>query len=742
MVSLFGLLGDALLPGEGRTLTAPALDPAHLAALRAKVGERVVFVTITAAVELPTLVAGRHGTVADVLAIDGDAVSVQAHGRVRVRSATRPEPPYQAEVTDEPDAGPPADLLPAVADLAAALASGVAEGGAERVLDAAAALIRAAAPADDLVRVTRPPLVDALRLVAAEVRGRTPAFAAERKLEAGLRSLAPKDALSPAQKRRLYSEVVEIEKALDVADPGTGSDGDDLAQLERRLRQAGLPPDAREVAKRQLRALRTMETRHHDFPTYRALLELMARLPWHSPELPPIDLDRVQQALDRSHDGLDRVKKRVLESLAVRALGGTSRATILCLTGPPGTGKTTIARAIAEALGRPFVSVALGGVHDESELRGHRPTFTAAAPGRILDAMSRAKHRNALMLLDEIDKLGADKSRSPMGALLEILDPEQNTAFRDNFLGVGFDLSGVFFICTANDASAIHPVLLDRLEQVELDGYAVDEKVRLARAHLLPRLATETGLGAPLDLADDVLTAVVEGHTREAGIRQLRRALEGLYRARALAKVRGQEDAGPVTTDEVTRVLGRARSPRREREVELPPGTAHGLSVNADGGALLPIEVVRLPGKGDLHLTGRLGEVLRESARAALSHLRHRPERYGLLATQFDVDLHVHLPDGATPKEGPSAGVALAIAMCSALSGRPVRADIAFTGELTLGGRVFGVGGVRAKALAAERAGCTQVVLPAENRGDLPEGLRVTPVIVETLEQAMAVAFS
>lgn len=741
---LFGLLADTVLPGEERSVGAPALDASQRRALAELVGQRCVLLTITTPLELPGMVASRYGTEVEVLRVAGESLVVRGHRRVKVVKALNQAAPFEAEVNAEKEE--PQDeqaLALAVGRLGEALASGgVAEGGAARLEDAAATLLRAVTPVSELPRLTRVPLVDALDQANGLVRARARVFAAAEKLEKALSTIAPRHAATPEQRRRLWSQVVEVEKALDVYDPNVDTDANDLARLEKRLRQAGLPGPAKEMAKRELRLLRNMESRNSEMTTYLTHLELMARLAWHPAELPPVDLAKVQAVLDRDHAGMEKVKQRVLEHLAVRALGGSAKSTVLCLVGPPGTGKTTIARAMAEALGRPFVRIALGGVHDQAELRGHRRTYSGAAEGRVIQAMANAGSMTPLVLLDELDKLGTDRSRNATGALLELLDPEQHTHFMDHFLGTPYDLSHVLFVCTANDPNRIDPILRDRLEQVELDGYSLEEKLGLARTHLLPRVVKETAIGAAPELSDELLLAIIEGHTREAGLRQLKQKLSALLRSRALSKVRdGADPSLPVTREELDRVLGRGRQPRREREDSLPPGTAMGLSVSGDGGALLPVEVVRLKGKGKLHLTGRLGEVLKESAQAVLAHLRHARERYGIDEEAFQSDLHVHLPDGATPKDGPSAGITLAVAMTSALTGRPVHPDVAFTGELTLGGRVTAVGGVRAKVLAAERAGMTRVVVPSENRPDLPEATKLTPVLVDRLEQVMEAAF-
>jgi ATP-dependent Lon protease len=432
------------------------------------------------------------------------------------------------------------------------------------------------------------------------------------------------------------------------------------------------------------------------------------------------------------------------------------------LSGPPGVGKTTIATSIARALGRKYVRVPLGGVHDESEIRGHRISFTAASAGRILRGLAQAGSSSAVMLLDEVDKIGTDRQRSPAAALLEVLDPEQNEHFQDNYLGVPYDLSNVLFIATANETDAMHPTLRDRMEPIEIEGYTAQEKTRIAEIHLLPRVAREVGLPSPPPFGEGALQLLIEHHTREAGVRQLKRAVGNVYRARGLALVKDlqslpkadaaanlaptSDDArraalAPVTVAELGEILGPAPFQRRALPDKAAVGVAVGLSVGSDGGAILFLEVGLVPGKGRLRLTGRLGEVMQESVQTALSYARMHAERLGLPKDRLACDVHLHAPEGAVPKDGPSAGTAVLVALVSAFRGVAPAADLALTGEMSLAGHVLRVGGVRAKVLAAERAGVRRIVVPADNVPDVPRDLQVEIVPVRTVEEALAAAF-
>ncbi|MBI5497301.1 MAG: AAA family ATPase [Deltaproteobacteria bacterium] len=738
---LIGLWEDCILPGETRALAAPVVDPATLRELPARVGTRLCALTVASAIELPTLVTARWGTECTVLAADGSAVTLRGERRLQITRAHGERPPFVAEV--QPAADPPEDvtgLVDAGHRLFAALAAGVLPqrpDWPQRLVPALAELVRALATTEELRETARWPLPEAVRNYAQTLAARAQGEHASCALEQSLRELCGKPDIPKTLRQRLWAQTVEISRRLDIYDPSAGNDEDDLGRLQRRLQQAGLPKEARELAKRELRLLRGMETKHHDYPSYRGHLDFLARLAWHAETLPPPDLSHVAAVLDREHAHLSKPKQRILEHLAVHTLGGRARSTILCLVGPPGVGKTTLARAMAEALGRKFVRVALGGVHDESELRGHRLTYVAAAPGRIMAGLAAAGSCAPVLLLDEIDKIGTERARSPIGALHEVLDPEQNPHFVDNYVGVPFDLTHVLFVCTANDLAEVHPTLVDRMETVELEGYLAGEKVEIARKHLLPRLQADCGLPSALEMDADALLQVIEGHTREAGVRQLRRHLEAVHRGRALARVRGspQDTLRPITAQEVRAVLGPARYRQRTAAEALPVGVATGLSVGSDGGALVYVEAAIIHGKGELRMTGRVGAVMQESAQAALAHLRMDPARYAIDPGRLGGDIHLHVPEAAMPKDGPSAGTAIFAALLSAATRRPLRPDVALTGEITLNGEVLPVGGVRAKLLAAERAGIRAVLLPADNAADIPEPLRVEVVLVRRVAQ-------
>jgi ATP-dependent Lon protease len=497
----------------------------------------------------------------------------------------------------------------------------------------------------------------------------------------------------------------------------------EVAELRERLASKELPPAVREKASREMDRLAKMPPMAAEAVVVRGYLEWILSLPWAERTEDRVDVGEAERLLEREHYGLKPVKERIVEYLAVRQLAPDLRGPILCLQGPPGVGKTSLARSIAEATNRRFVRVSLGGVRDEAEIRGHRRTYVGALPGRIIQGMRQAGTVNPVFLLDELDKMAADFRGDPAAALLEVLDPEQNRNFSDHYLELPYDLSGVLFITTANLLHQVPRPLLDRLEVIQIPGYSEEEKFQIARRHLWPKALAQHGLGADdVELSDPALTVVIREYTREAGVRQLERELGSILRKVARGIVEGRPRPIRVTRRDVTRYLGPPRLHRPVADQADQVGVAVGLSVTEAGGDVMPVEVSVMPGKGQLELTGQLGEVMRESARAAYSYLRAHARDLGLPEDFPErLDIHVHVPEGAIPKEGPSAGVTLATAMVSALTARPVRSDVAMTGEVTLRGRVLGVGGIREKVLAAHRAGLTTVVLPRANLPDLAE---------------------
>lgn len=526
------------------------------------------------------------------------------------------------------------------------------------------------------------------------------------------------------------------------------SGDDDLDDLRRRLDEAGLPEEARKVVDRELRRLESMGGAGAEVHVIRNYLELIAELPWETRADSEIDLDRIGAQLESDHYGLADIKKRILEHVAVLKLSGNARGTLLCFVGPPGVGKTSLGQSIADATGRPFVRVALGGVRDEAEIRGHRRTYVGALPGRIIQALRKAKAKNAVVLLDEVDKLGTGWGGSPEAALLEVLDPEQNKAFVDHYLELPFDLSEVMFVCTANTLETLSAPLRDRLEIVELSGYTPDEKAHIARRHLVTKRTKEHGIQeGQLTITDDALHAIVRDYTREAGVRQLDREITKLCRAAALAVARGDGEAEVVIDEaDLAKHLGKPKFDGEVAERTSIPGVATGLAWTPFGGSILFIETSRMPGKGHVEITGQLGEVMKESARAALTYVRSNAERLGITPESVqNQDVHIHVPAGAVPKDGPSAGVTIFTALVSLFTNHRVRSDTGMTGECTLRGRVLPVGGIKAKVLAAHRAGLKRIILPSKCARDLdevPEEAReeLEIVLVDDMSQVIEAA--
>ena len=505
---------------------------------------------------------------------------------------------------------------------------------------------------------------------------------------------------------------------------GEGNElAEEVAQFREKIDAAKMPKPAEEEALRQLKKLERMHPDAAETATLRNWLEIMTDLPWSKPSKDNLDLAKAEQILDEDHYGLEKVKERIIEALAVRKLKEKPKGSILCLVGPPGVGKTSLGRSIARALDRKFVRLSLGGLHDEAEIRGHRRTYVGAMPGRIIQALQQAGTNNPLIMLDEIDKVGADFRGDPSSALLEVLDPEQNNSFRDNYLGVTFDLSNVMFMTTANVLDTIQAALRDRMEVIRLAGYTEEEKMEIARRHLIPKQLEENGITSKhLRISKPALAAVVLQYTQEAGLRQLEREIGALCRKVARRVAEGRAEIVHVTPKNLHDFLGVPKVSPDEVLKKDQIGVATGLAWTAVGGEVLFIEALRVKGKGSLVLTGQLGDVMKESAQAAYSFAKSRAVLLGIPEEDFNTyDLHIHIPEGAIPKDGPSAGITLATAMVSSLSQRPVRKDVAMTGEITLRGNVLPVGGVKEKVLAARRARVTKIILPRLNQRDMEE---------------------
>ncbi len=833
---LMGLLEDILLVGEVRRFEVPVVDVATLRAVRETFSDssvpppsephpaslshttppqihppntketqgppsqpsqslhetqelaeqpRWIAISISSALELPLMVASRWATACRVLRVEEHSIELQGLSRVRLAKAHGKQPPYRVTLQEAaPDDEMAQTQQRLLAQKLAQLFGCFAQGGYPESDEPTRwetsptwlpALMRQWMGSAALRTSLSLPPLEMLESLAHDVAQHKAPKDAAVQFEEIIQRWLTQPSLTDAMRRQLWSQLVAIQRRIDLYDPEVDQQeaGDELTLLEKSLSMAGLPTQARQMARRQLRLLRGMSRSHHDYSSFLQQIQLMAQLPWNPPPTLPIRLHEVRAALDQEHTGLEKPKKRILEYLAVRALGGQNQHTVLCLVGPPGTGKTSIARSIARALGRPFVRVALGGVHDEAEIRGHRLSYTAASPGRILEAVARAGSANAVMLLDEIDKVSDDRRRSPEAALLEVLDPEQHHAFRDNFLSVPFDLSHLFFLCTANDLRSISEPLRDRLEVIELDGYLLSEKRQIVRSHILPKLQKQCGLSSPLHFDDALLSLLIEGYTREAGVRQIQRCLEAVFRHRALEQALSLQLHQPpppppsdaalpplpslpnpptssepsqqpsLSQEEIIQILGKPRYRTYQRRDALPIGTAQGLSVLASSGMVMNLEVGLLSGDGTIHATGRLGEVMRESAQTVWNHLKLYAERYGLERSALcSLDLHLHLPEAAQPKDGPSAGLALVAALLSALKQCPLSADLALSGECSLSGDVLSVGGIRAKVLAAERSGLKRLCLPLDNQIDVPQDTQIQIFFVQHTHDILPHLFS
>jgi len=529
-----------------------------------------------------------------------------------------------------------------------------------------------------------------------------------------------REAFDERQKEAVLRERLrQIQKELGDAD----SSSSELEELKQAIADAGMPPEVAEQAQRELKRLERMPDSAAEYSMTRTYLDWLLAMPWSKLDPETVDIERARSILDQDHYGLEKVKRRILEFLAVRKLNPEGRSPILCFVGPPGVGKTSLGHSIAKAIGLKFGRVSLGGVHDEAEIRGHRRTYIGSLPGNIAQAVRKTGRRNPVLMLDEVDKLSASHQGDPFSALLEVLDPEQNNSFRDNYLAVPFDLSKVLFIGTANVLDSIPAPLRDRMEIIELTGYTEEEKLQIARRYLLARQLSANGLTAEqVDISEDALRRLIVDYTREAGVRSLERQIGALLRNAAVSIASGGAQRIAIDGDDVARILGAARF---ESDVALRtsvPGVATGLAWTPAGGDILFIESSRVRGSGKLILTGQLGDVMKESAQAAVTWVKSQADRLGIDPSVLEQsDLHIHVPAGAIPKDGPSAGVAIATSLTSLLSQRTVRSDVAMTGEISLRGVVMPVGGIKEKCVAAARAGIHTVILPARNRRDLED---------------------
>jgi len=541
----------------------------------------------------------------------------------------------------------------------------------------------------------------------------------------------------------LREQLRQLQKELGETDSGA----DELAELETQIAQAGMPTAVDEHARKELQRLRRMQEASPEYGMVRNYLDWLVALPWSKVDPEDIDIERARQVLDEDHYGLEKVKRRILEYLAVRKLNPQGRSAILCFVGPPGVGKTSLGQSIARALGLKFVRVSLGGVHDEAEIRGHRRTYIGALPGNVIQGLRKAGTRNPVFMLDEIDKLSASFHGDPSSALLEVLDPEQNATFRDNYIAQPFDLSRVLFIATANVLDTIAGPLRDRMEIIELSGYTAEEKLQIARRYLVQRQLKANGLNdSQVTITDAALARMISEYTRESGVRSLERQIGALLRSAAVQIASGKSANVTFDASDIDAVLGASRFESEIASRTSVPGVATGLAWTPVGGDILFIESARLPGTGKLILTGQLGDVMKESAQAALSLVKSQADELGIDPSVFEhSDLHVHVPAGAIPKDGPSAGVAMFVSLASLLKREPVRPDVAMTGEISLRGLVLPVGGIKEKTIAAARAGIKRVILPARNRRDLediPQSTRdaLQFVWVDGVSEALAVA--
>ena len=526
-----------------------------------------------------------------------------------------------------------------------------------------------------------------------------------------------------------------------------GEEGSEEDEYLKKLAESGLSGEEKKTVEKEIKKLREVPSSSPEYYILCQWLDTVFSLPWKDEEINEPDINKAEEILERDHYGLSDVKERIIEYLAVRKLAGNAKGTILCLFGPPGVGKTSIAKSVAEATGRPYVRMSLGGVRDEAEIRGHRKTYVGAMPGRIISAVARAKSKNALILLDEIDKLGSDFKGDPASAMLEVLDSAQNNAFRDHYLELPYDLSKIMFVTTANSLDTIPPALLDRLEVIELSGYTDEEKQKIAEGYLVPRQMKENGLKkSEIRFGEGVIAEIIECYTAEAGVRNLERTIGTVMRKAATKIVKGEKKSVTVTKKNIEDFLGPLKYEKDLVEKKNPPGVVTGLAWTRVGGVTLTVEVLAMDGTGKLELTGSLGDVMKESAKAAVSYIRSKALDFGVDPDFYKKkDIHIHFPEGATPKDGPSAGITMATAILSALKGVSALPDVAMTGEITLSGRVLPIGGLKEKMLAAYRAGAKTVIIPDKNKMDLVKiddavKEKITVIPVKTVDEVFSYA--
>jgi len=608
----------------------------------------------------------------------------------------------------------------------------------------------------DLIAATLPTLANDLKqqlLETSDVRARLQTLAAALAKEADVLELGSKiqsEVQSEVNKTQreyyLREQLKAIQKELGDSDDRT----QEIETLRGKIEAAGMTEEAQKEALRELDRLAKMPPAAAEYTVARTYIDWLVAMPWSQETTDAVDLPRAHEILDEDHEGVDRIKDRILEYLAVKKIRPGGKDPILCFVGPPGVGKTSLGKSIARALGRKFHRISLGGMRDEAEIRGHRRTYIGALPGQIVQGLRRAGSKNPVLMLDEIDKLGMDFRGDPASALLEVLDPEQNNAFRDHYLDVAFDLSRVLFITTANIMDTVPAPLRDRMEIINLAGYTEEEKVAIARKHLVPRQAREHGLtpGQDVEFTPEALRLLARGYTREAGVRSLEREIASVCRKVARRRADGQTDPARITPDTVTSFLGAPRFEVEELEQRTGvPGVVTGLAWTPAGGDILFVEATRMPGKRTLTLTGQLGDVMKESAQAALAWVRSHARELGIATDFWEYsDIHVHVPAGAIPKDGPSAGVTMATALVSLLTERAVRSSLAMTGEISLSGRVLPVGGIKEKVLAAHRAGVRTLILPRRNEKnlmeDVPAAVRevMTVHLVDSIPEVLAAA--